>query len=145
MIKPVFWLFSILAIIIPETAFSQTCRVKTATLNNGAAVYTEVYEYDYVDEKPEFPGGGNSMIKFVNSNRNYPREAYNLGIEGRVSCSFVVNPDGKISNVCILKGVESSLNQEAVRLISMMPNWTPGKIDGHPVPVRVITCVPFRR
>ncbi|MCH5239403.1 MAG: energy transducer TonB [Muribaculaceae bacterium] len=117
----------------------------TARMANGGPVYTEVFEYDYVDVKPEFPGGGKSLINFVNSNRNYPALAYQMGIEGRVTCAFVVNPDGKISNIQLLRGVEPSLNQEAIRIISLMPQWKPGKINDTPVPVRVVCCIPFRK
>lgn len=140
---PLIALFAI-AIATPSNVFSQTCKVKT-TLNNGGAVYTEVYEYDYVEQKPEFPGGRTSMINFINSTREYPEEAYKIGIEGRVTCAFVVNPDGKISHIQILKGVESSLNQEALRIVSSMPDWTPGRIADQPVPTRVVCCIPFRK
>lgn len=136
---------AIFALTFTTKSYSQTCMVKTATLNNGNAVYTEVFEYDYVDEKPEFPGGVNSLIKFINNNRQYPSQAYEAGIEGRVTCAFVVHPDGKIANINILRGVESSLNQEAMRIVSLMPDWTPGKINDTPVPVRVICCIPFRK
>lgn len=124
---------------------SQTCRIKSSTSNTGSPVYTKVYESDYVDDKPEFPGGSTSLINFINSHRQYPQEAYDLGIEGRVTCAFVVNPDGKISHIKVLKGVESSLNKEAVRLVSIMPDWEPGKINDQPVPVRVVYCIPFRK
>lgn len=125
--------------------FSQTTLIRTATLNNGGAVYTEVFEYDFVDEKPEFPGGGGSLINFINSTRQYPHDAYEMGIEGRVTCAFIVHEDGKISHIKVLRGVENSLNQEAVRVISQMPEWHPGKINEHPVPVRVICSIPFRK
>ena len=125
--------------------FSQTCRVRTATTHKGEAVYTEVFEYDYVDQKPEFPGGRSSMINFINSTRRYPAEAYEMGIEGRVTCAFVVDTNGKVCCVNVLRGVESSLNDEAIRIVSQMPDWTPGKIGEQPVPVRVVCCIPFRK
>ena len=125
--------------------FSQTCRIKTAVLDNGSAVYTEVYEYDYVEQKPEFPGGRSCMIKYINSTREYPEEAYLNGIEGRVTCAFIVNSDGKVSNVQILRGVEPTLNEEAIRVVTRMPDWSPGKIDDQPVPTRVVCCIPFRK
>lgn len=136
---------SIIAIAFSNPTNAQTCRIKTSTLHNGNAVYTEVYEFDYVEIKPEFPGGGRSLISFINSNRKYPEEAYQLGIEGRVMCSFIVLPDGKLSHIKILRGVEPSLNEEALRLVSLMPHWSPGKINDQPVPVRVVTCIPFRK
>ena len=135
---------SIIAIANSLPNFSQTCKVRVAT-DKGCAVYTEVFEYDYVEEKPEFPGGGGSLMNFINSTRQYPQEAYEAGVEGRVTCSYVVNADGKISNIQVLRGVETSLNQEAVRIISLMPDWIPGKIAHQSVPVRVVTCIPFRK
>lgn len=125
-------------------AFSQTYKIHSA-VENGCKGYTEVYEYDYVDVKPTFPGGGNSLISYINSTREYPAEAYAKGIEGKVTCSFVVHEDGKISHIQVLRGVEPSLNYEAMRIISTMPEWNPGKINETTVPVRVICCIPFRK
>ena len=136
---------SALAIATSADLYSQTCWIRTSTTSTGAPVYTEVYEYDYVEQKPEFPGGRSSMINFINSTREYPAEAYQLGIEGRVTCAFIVNPDGKVSHVSVLRGVESSLNQEAIRIISSMPAWSPGIIEGVRVPTRVVCCIPFRK
>lgn len=85
------------------------------------------------------------MINYVNQTRCYPSEAYASGIEGRVTCSFVVNIDGSITNISVIKGVENSLNEEAIRILSKMPTWTPGKQGGHFVPVRVVYAVPFRK
>lgn len=126
-------------------ASAQTCRVNSGVSSDGHISYKEVYEFDFVDEKPEFPGGGTQLVNFINTNRRYPAEAYSSGIEGRVTCSFVVNCDGSVSNVSIVRGVEHSLNKEAMRIISKMPKWSPGKIEGNPVPVRVICAVPFRK
>lgn len=123
---------------------AQTCRVNTGN-TKGCKVYTEVYEFDYVDQKPEFPGGGQALINFINNNRKYPEEAYSNGVEGRVTCSFVVNPDGKVCHIRVLRGVEESLNNEALRIISTMPAWSPGKINDQSVPVRVVCCIPFRK
>lgn len=139
-------LFAATAIAIATTSetFSQTCRVKTSSCK-GATAYTEVYEYDYVDQKPEYPGGRSAMINFINNTREYPTEAYDTGIEGRVTCSFVVNTDGKISHIQILRGVETSLNNEAMRIVASMPSWSPGMMAGHAVPTRVVCCIPFRK
>lgn len=131
--------------LLPSETSAQTCRVNAGITADGCRAYRIVYEFDYVDVKPEFPGGGAKMVNFINKQRRYPAEAYALGIEGRVTCSFVVNTDGSLSQIAILKGVEPSLNREAVRIISKMPEWTPGSIDGHNVPVRVICSVPFRK
>lgn len=135
--------FLALPSLIPAAA--QTCRVTSGVRPDGSTSYREVYEFDFVEEKPEFPGGRSSMIGYINDNRRYPAEAYARGIEGRVTCSFVINPNGTVSHVTVVRGVEPSLNKEAVRLLSKMPNWTPGKISGQTVPVRVICAIPFRK
>lgn len=124
---------------------AQRCRVKAGNGETGTRTYLEVFEYDYVAEKPTFPGGDANLVTFINKTRQYPAEAYKKGIQGRVTCSFVVNIDGSISHISILKGVEQSLNQEAIRIMGEMPEWIPGRHDGHPVPVRVVWSVPFRR
>ena len=128
-----------------QTLPAQTCRVAVGVAADGSTSYMEVYEYDYVEEKPRFPGGDCKLVSYINEHRRYPAEAYQAGVEGRVLCSFVVNTDGNISNVAVLRGVEKTLNKEAVRILSRMPNWTPGKLQGQNVPVRVVWAVPFRR
>lgn len=127
------------------SAHAQTTRVNIGTSPSGCVNYMEVYEYDYVTEKPTFPGGDTQLMRFINATRQYPKLAYDRGIQGRVTCSFVVNVDGSISHVSVLRGVEPSLNKEAIRIISKMPEWKPGKLNGQTVPTRVIRSVPFRK
>lgn len=107
--------------------------------------YVNVYEYDYVDVQPQFPGGERALMNFINDTREYPYRAYHNRIQGRVVCSFVVNTDGSITNITVLKGVEESLNREAVRVISEMPKWKVGKLGGETVPVHCILPIAFRR
>lgn len=126
-------------------AQAQTCRVNIGSNRQGCSNYIEVYEYDYVTEKPTFPGGDTQLMRFINKEREYPKDAYNRGIQGRVTCSFVVNADGSVSHISVLRGVEPSLNKEAIRVLSQMPEWTPGKLNGQAVPTRVVWSVPFRR
>ena len=129
---------------LPQFLYSQTCRVNAGHSVEGIKNYIEVYEYDFVSEKPSFPGGDRLLLSYINSTRCYPEDAYKRGIEGKVTCSFVVNRDGSISHVRVLRGVEASLNKEAVRILSRMPVWNPGKLDGEIVPVRVVRTVAFR-
>lgn len=126
-------------------ASAQIYRVRAGKTTTGNCSYFEVFEYDYVKEKPSFPGGSEKLVAFINENRKYPEEAYKKGIEGRVTCSFVVNTDGSVSHISIVRGVEDSLNQEAMRIMSKMPCWQPGRHEGKTVPVRVIWSVPFRK
>lgn len=126
-------------------AYSQTCRVNIGSNHSGCTSYIEVYEYDYVTEKPTFPGGDALLMRFINQNREYPKAAYDRGIQGRVTCSFIVNADGTVSHISVIRGVEPSLNKEAIRVLSQMPQWEPGKINGQNVPTRVVWSVPFRK
>ena len=82
-----------------------------------------------MDEKPSFNGGDvNEFAIWVNSKLNYPEVAKENGVQGRVVIQFTVNPDGFVSNVKVLRGVDSSLDKEAVRVVTMSPKWTsPGK------------------
>ena len=84
--------------------------------------------FQLVDEKPSFNGGdANEFSKWVNSKLQYPEIAKENGVQGRVTLQFTVNPDGSVSNVKVLRGVDSSLDKEAVRVVSMSPKWKPGK------------------
>lgn len=138
-------LLCVVAVATAQSGRAQTCRVNIGTNASGCASYIEVYEYDYVTEKPTFPGGDRNLMTFINATRNYPLDAYRKGIQGRVTCSFVVNTDGSVSHISVLRGVNPSLNKEAIRVLSQMPEWNPGKMDGKTVPVRVVWSVPFRK
>lgn len=130
---------------LPGLAKGQTCRVSDGFASDGSMAYKEVFEYDFVDVKPQFPGGNEALMAFVNKTRCYPEEAYENGIEGRVTCSFVVNPDGNISHLKVIKGAHRLLNIEAMRILAEMPNWIPGQHANKCVPVRVIHSIPFRK
>ncbi len=130
---------------LPIAANGQHSRNVVSAQAQQTQVSINVYEFDCVDRQPQFPGGDNAMIRFINHERRYPQGAYRDGIEGRVLCSFVVNEDGSISHISVIKGVEESLNREAIRIISQMPPWSAGEIDDIPVPVYCILPIPFRR
>ena len=107
--------------------------------------YMEVYEYDYVDIQPQFPGGERGLINFVNKTREYPYHAYKKGIEGRVLCSFIVGTNGKLSDIRVIRSAgDESLDREAIRVIGKMPKWSVGKVGDHAVPVRVVLPIAFR-
>lgn len=91
-------------------------------------VEEEAIPFQFVEEKPSFNGGdANEFSKWVNSKLQYPEIAKENGVQGRVTLQFTVNPDGSVSNVKVLRGVDSSLDKEAVRVVSMSPKWKPGK------------------
>ena len=91
-------------------------------------VEEEAIPFQLVEEKHSFNGGdANEFSKWVNSKLQYPEIAKENGVQGRVTLQFTVNPDGSVSNVKVLRGVDSSLDKEAVRVVSMSPKWKPGK------------------
>ena len=100
--------------------------------------------FDIVDEIPEFPGGIDAMTRFVASNIKYPQDAIDEGKEGRVFVSFVVEKDGWVSNVKVLKGVCESIDEEAARVVRGMPRWKPGMKDGKPARVSFQLPVTFK-
>lgn len=127
------------------SATGQVRRIKLCNLSNRAqAAYVDVYDYDFVDEQPQFPGGERGLVNFINKTREYPYKAYEAGIEGRVLCGFIINIDGSVSNIMVLKGCSPELNREAVRVISEMPKWKAGKMDNKHVPVLYVLPVVFR-
>lgn len=100
--------------------------------------------FDVVEEQPSFPGGMGALMQWLNDNINYPAIAAENGIQGRVIVQFVVSKTGAISDVRVARGVDPSLDKEAVRVVSKMPNWTPGKQNGTNVNVRFTLPVQFR-
>ena len=106
--------------------------------NNDDEVYTEV------DEKPEFQGGVDKLMSFLARNIKYPKEAMRKGIQGRVITNFIVNKDGTISNIVVKEGVNKQLDAEAIRVLSKMPKWKPGKNNGEIVRVNFTLPVTFR-
>ena len=97
-----------------------------------------------VEKMPEFPGGEDAMRRYLARNIRYPLIAQENGIQGRVICQFVVNADGKIVDVQVVRGVEASLDAEAVRVIQSMPSWTPGKQGGKSVRVKYTLPIRFK-
>lgn len=136
--------FVLLLLMMPLSSGAQIVRTITNTTNNSVS-YIRIYEYNTIDANPEFPGGNMELIRFINHERHYPHQAYDEGIEGRVVCGFVVDTDGSISNISVLKSVEESLDREAVRIIGSMPRWISGLVNDEPVPVYCTLTIPFRR
>ena len=99
-------------------------------------VEEEAIPFQLVEQKPSFNGGdANEFSKWVNSRLVYPEIAKENGVQGRVTLSFTVEADGRVTNVKVLKGVDESLDKEAVRVVSSSPKWTPGKQSDRKVKV----------
>lgn len=101
--------------------------------------------FQLVEEKPTFMGGdANKFSEWVNANLIYPKIAKDNGVQGRITLQFTVNTDGSVSNVKVLRGVDISLDREAVRVVSHSPKWTPGKQKGIPIKVTYTFPVIFQ-
>lgn len=101
-------------------------------------------EYCAFEEMPEYPGGTNTMLKFIAHNIIYPPYAMSRNISGRVFVSFIVSKEGKVEDIKIAKGVEKHIDEEALRVIGLMENWKPGKIECKPVNVKFNIPINFR-
>ena len=99
--------------------------------------------FDVVEEMPQYPGGMQAMLSFLQENITYPKDAQEKKISGRVLVTFVVEKDGSISNVETVKSVFPSLDEEAVRIVKGMPNWKPGKQNGKVVRVKYTLPISF--
>lgn len=100
--------------------------------------------FDVVEVMPQYPGGQTAMLQYMMKNIKYPKQAMKEGIQGRVTVSFIVEKDGRVTNVRLLRSVQSALDKEAVRVVKSMPKWSPGKHNGKPVRVRFNIPVMFK-
>ena len=115
-----------------------------------APVHVEVEEededqiFDVVEEQPEFPGGMAALQKYFRENLKYPVMAQEMNIQGRVTVQFTVWKDGSVRDVRVLKSADQSLDKEAIRLVSRMPKWKPGKQRGKAVNCKYVVPVVFK-
>ncbi len=99
---------------------------------------------DIVDEMPEYIGGTAAMRKFLSDNMEYPTKARDIDLEGKVVIGFVVNTDGSVVDARVLKGIGGGCDQEALRVVNMMPKFKPGKQSGRNVRVRYVLPIAFK-
>ncbi|OZT04796.1 energy transducer TonB [Prevotella sp. 885] len=107
-------------------------------------VVEETKIFTVVEQMPMFPGGDGALMGYLRDNIHYPTVAAENGVQGRVVVGFVVERDGSITDVKILRGVDPSLDREAMRVVKSMPKWTPGKQNGSAVRVKYQVPVSFR-
>lgn len=100
--------------------------------------------FTVVEVMPSFPGGESALMKYLQSNTQYPTVAAENGVQGRVIVGFVVERDGSITDVNIMRGADPSLDREAMRVVRSMPRWNPGKQNGSAVRVKYQVPVTFR-
>lgn len=114
--------------------------VKTLTYLDGEAIY----DLKSIEVAPEFPRGKSALFAFISDNLQYPKEAAENDIQGKVVVMFVVDRKGKVRNPEIFQGVHELLDQEALRVIGVMPKWKPGKQEGKNVNVRFALPITFK-
>ena len=100
--------------------------------------------YNIVEEPASFPGGMANCLKFLSENMKYPEDCKKEGIQGRVIAQFLIDKDGSIKDVKIVRGVHPSLDKESIRVIESMPRWTPGKVKGEPVKCQYTLPIAFK-
>ena len=120
------------------------CCLMTANAQKTVVSQTDPKVFDTVEQMPEYPGGMQAMIEFLQTNMKYPEDAAKQKVEGRVMVQFVVETDGSVSDVHVAKQVFPSLDAEAIRVVQAMPKWTPGKDKGKVVRVKYNLPIVFR-
>lgn len=99
--------------------------------------------YVVVEKQPQFPGGEGAMMKYISENLNYPPQAREDNIQGRVVVKFIVEADGEVTNVTVVNSAHSALDSAAIAVIENMPNWEPGTQRGKPVRVQFVLPIRF--
>ncbi|MBI9068835.1 MAG: energy transducer TonB [Salinivirgaceae bacterium] len=116
----------------------------TFIANRVEEIEEEVIPFYKVEQKPEFIGGESALIRFLAKETNYPQIAIDNGSQGRVHVSFVIDEQGKVTEVALLRGVDPLLDKEALRVVKSMPNWKPGKQRNKAIKVRYQVPINFR-
>lgn len=110
----------------------------------GIPALTEPVIFDVPEFKPEYQGGIEAMVKFLHKHFRYPNHAKSIGIEGLVFVRFIINAEGRVTSVEVIKGISEDCDREAARVISLMPDWKPGRMGPTPVSVRMVLPIKFK-
>ncbi|SMO71443.1 TonB family C-terminal domain-containing protein [Solitalea koreensis] len=121
----------------PEKTIVAGSSSTDSLINNSDIFY-------HVEEFPEFPGGMKQLVKFIGKTLRYPAFARRNRIQGKVISDFVITEDGSVSDIKVSQGIDSDLDEEALRVIRLMPKWNPGKRDGQPVRVHYTFPIMFK-
>ena len=135
------WLVLLAGPLLAQTASTAALTAPEA----GAAGTTLVpIVYNIADEMPTFPGGAPAFQRFLRDKIRYPEAALRKGLEGKVHVSFIIDEEGRILDAKVVKGLGAGLDEEALRLVRIMPWWTPGRVQGQPVRVAYTLPIQFR-
>ena len=128
-----------------NTAGGEVLKAKEVIAEPEPPKVEESKVFDVVEEMPQFPGGPSALFEYLSKNIKYPVVAEENGVQGRVIVTFVVERDGSITDVKVVKSVDPSLDKEAQRVVKSMPHWIPGKQNGSAVRVKYTVPVTFER
>lgn len=121
---------------------AQQCMAATTSSSQRTVNPDKIY--DAVDEDPVFPGGDTALMQYIANHIQYPRGAAENYIQGKVIVKFAVMSDGSIGEVKVVRGKDPELDKEAIRVVKLLPRFTPGKLNGQPVNVWYVTSITFR-
>lgn len=154
------WLKGTIELGLDRNPYNEQTRKINLSVTSRGSLKRKKQEYTLIDQKieeepeeilyqitelpAEFPGGPEAMMKYFKENLVYPDDAKEMQVQGRVYVSLVVEKDGSVSNVEVVRGVYSSLDKEAIRVVKSMPKWIPGEMDNKPVRSRVYLPITFR-
>ena len=128
---------------IHQDTLSKRRPINQNEVDAGPVMIDNMLVYQRCDEPPQYPGGDEARIKFLQDNIKYPEDAKKAGIQGKVFIRFIVEKNGHISHVEILRGVGGSIDEGALRVIKMMPDWIPGKVKGENVATQFFLPIMF--
>ena len=133
-----------------ETVKSESIADESENLSNidemeakTVDIITEEEVFATEEQMPEYPGGEEALIKYLRENLKYPEKAREQQLQGKVILSFHIQKDGKVDNIEVLNGIGGGCDEEAVRVVSEMPNWSPGYEKGNPVIVKYTLPISF--
>lgn len=129
-----------------STSKSPNSYADRNTLNNSNSRWLSAEEdvFAIVDVMPSYATGEEGLSSFISNRLSYPEKAFKAGIEERILCSFIIGKDGRIYNIEVIEGENTVLNEEAMRVLSLMPDWVPGKNNGENVNVKCILPIEFK-
>jgi periplasmic protein TonB len=121
---------------VEATVFTEVQEFAPITMGAAEEEIEEDVIFTVVEDQPQFPGGESARVKFLSDNLRYPTMAREAGIQGTVFVTFVVERDGSVTDVRVLRGIGGGCDEEAVRVVQNMPRWQPGRQRGQPVRVQ---------
>lgn len=152
-IKPLIKPVKIIEIVKDNSEIKNEAIIENTETNQNDSVITmqyteekevdEIVPYYLLEEYPEFPGGETKMYEFISNNTKYPKICKENGIEGKVYVQFIVDESGKIKNIEIIRGIDTNLDKEAIRIVSSMPDWKPARQRTKPVKTTFILKINF--